>query len=106
MGRRVVQTLRQTTLSQFQERLRGIIPIHLLSQEDEGDFSRERFFNLRFTGECFIWQMLKPGTACREVVRQAQALARLMGKTPPSQEDWSLYPGPPEAPQREDGSAA
>jgi hypothetical protein len=87
MGRSVAQSLRQTTLSQFQERLRGIFPIHLLSQEDDGPFSRERFFNLRFTGECFVWQMLKAETSCREVVRQAQAVARLSGMTPMSEQD-------------------
>jgi hypothetical protein len=32
------------------------------------------------TFECFVWQMLKPRTACREVVRQVQALWRLQGR--------------------------
>ena len=35
---------------------------------------------MRLTCECFLWQMLKPRTACREVVRQVQALACLQGK--------------------------
>ena len=39
-------------------------------------------FTLRLTFECFLWQMLKPKTSCREVVRQVQALLRLQGKGP------------------------
>ena len=35
---------------------------------------------MRLTCECFLWQMLKPRTACREVVRQVQALACAQGK--------------------------
>ena len=31
---------------------------------------------LRLTFECFLWQVLKPKTSCREVVRQVQALFR------------------------------
>jgi hypothetical protein len=34
------------------------------------------------TFECFVWQLLKPRTACREVVRQVQALCRLKGRAP------------------------
>ena len=37
-------------------------------------------FSLRLTCECFIWQMLKPNTACREVVRQVQTLLTLAGR--------------------------
>jgi hypothetical protein len=79
---RSAKRLRQSTLSQFQEHLRPFIPAHLLSQEDEGPNSRERCFSLRLTFECFVWQMLKPKTACREVVRHLQALQRLAGHTP------------------------
>jgi hypothetical protein len=57
--------------------LQGIFPVHLLSQEDEGLNSRQRIFSLVLTFECFLWQILKPKTACREVVRQVQALFRL-----------------------------
>jgi hypothetical protein len=48
-----------------------------LSATEEGPNSRDRVFNLRLTFECFIWQMLKPKTSCREVVRQIQALLGL-----------------------------
>jgi hypothetical protein len=79
LGRRAVQTVRQTTLAQLQQHLRDFLPAPLLSAEEEGPNSRDRVFSLRLTFECFIWQMLKPKTPCREVVRQVQALFRLQG---------------------------
>src|SRR4029077_17875898 len=80
LGRRTAQTLRQTTLSQLQEHLRDLLPVPLRSAEDEGPNSRDRIDSLRLTCECFLWQMLKPRTSCREVVRQVQALFRLQGR--------------------------
>ena len=80
LGRRSAGHLRQCTLQQLARHLAGIIPGHLLSSADEGPNSRERIFTLRLTCECFLWQMLKPRTACREVVRQVQALACGQGK--------------------------
>ena len=82
LGRRTVQTLRQTPLAQLQQHLRDFLPAPLLSAEDEGVNSRERVFSLRLTFECFLWQLLKPRTSCREVVRQVQALFRLHDKGP------------------------
>jgi hypothetical protein len=82
LGRRTTHALRQTTLAQLQEHLRDFLPAPLLSAEDEGPNSRDRVFSLRLTCECFLWQMLKPKTSCREVVRQVQALFRLHGKGP------------------------
>src|SRR5258708_269700 len=87
LGRRTAQTLRQATLSQLQEQIRDLLPVPLLSSEEEGPNSRERDFPLRLTFECFLWQMLKPKTACREVVRQVQALRRLRGLSPISEGD-------------------
>ena len=78
-GRRIAQTLRQTTRAQFQERLRDGLPAPLLSGADEGPNRRDRIFTLALTFECFVWQMLKPGTACREVVRQVQTLCTRAG---------------------------
>ena len=78
-GRRTARTLRQTTLAQLQEQLRDCLPAPLLSSAEEGPNSRDRIFSLRLTLECFIWQMLKPKTACREVVRQVQTLCTLAG---------------------------
>jgi len=59
--------------------LRDLLPAPLLCSEDEGPNSRQRVFSLQLTFECFLWQMLQFNTACREVVRQVQALARLHG---------------------------
>jgi len=59
----------------------------LLSAADEGPNSRERVFSLRLTCECFLWQVLKPDTSCREVVRQVQALCRLNGWQPVAEGD-------------------
>jgi hypothetical protein len=77
---RATQQVHQATLAQLEHYLQGIFPPHLLAQEDEGDNSRNRIFNLCLTLECFLWQLLKPRTACREVVRQVQALFRLLGR--------------------------
>src|SRR2546423_1039157 len=77
LGQRTAHTIRQATLSQLQEHLRDLLPASLLSATDEGPNSRERIFSLRLTFECFVWQVLKPKTSCREVVRQVQALFRL-----------------------------
>jgi hypothetical protein len=66
-------------LAQLQQYLGDFLPVPLLSPEDEGPNSRERVFSLRLTFECFLWQLLKPKTSCREVVRQVQALLRLAG---------------------------
>src|SRR5450755_1543808 len=87
LGRRTAQTLRQTTLAQFQEHLRDFLPAPLLAAEDDGVNSRERIFSLRLTFECFLWQLLQPRTPCREVVRQVQALFRLHGKGPVDEDD-------------------
>jgi len=80
LGRRTVGHLRQGTLQQLARHLADLIPVHLLSSADAGPNSRERLFTLRLTCECFLWQMLKPRPACREVVRQVQALACRQGK--------------------------
>src|SRR5258708_17152550 len=82
LGRRTAHTVRQTTLAQLQEHLRDLLPAPLLSSEDEGSNSRERIYTLRLTFECFLWQLLKPKTSCREVVRQVQALFQLHDKGP------------------------
>ena len=80
LGRRTTHAVRQATLGQLQEHLRDFLPAPLLAAEDEGANSRERIFSLRLTFECFVWQMLKPKTSCREVVRHVQALFRLQDR--------------------------
>ncbi len=82
LGRRTTQNLRQSTLAQLQQHLRDFLPVPLLSAEQDGPNSRDRVFSLCLTFECFIWQLLKPKTSCREVVRQVQALLRLQGHSP------------------------
>lgn len=79
LGRRALKRVRQATLAQLQHYVSDLLPAPLLSSEDEGPNSRERVFSLRLTFECFLWQVLKPKTSCREVVRQVQALFRLAG---------------------------
>jgi len=80
LGRRTAHSLRQATLDQLQEHLRDLLPVPLLSATDEGPNSRQRIFSLRLTFECFVWQVLKPKTSCREVVRHVQTLFRLAGR--------------------------
>lgn len=87
LGRRAAHSVRQTTIAQLQRHLGDFLPAPLLSSEEEGLNSRERVFSLRLTFECFLWQMLKPKTPCREVVRQVQALFRLRRGPCVSQED-------------------
>jgi hypothetical protein len=87
LGRRTLHSLRQATLGQLQDQIRDLLPAPLLSPEEEGPNSRERDFPLRLTFECFLWQMLKLKTACREVVRQVQALRTLQGRPPISERD-------------------
>lgn len=76
---RTTRDRRQTTLAQLTAQLTELIPRQLLSSTEEGLNSRDRLYTLRLTCECFLWQMLKPQTPCREVVRQVQAQARLHG---------------------------
>ena len=78
-GRRHFQTLRCLHFPALLDQLRQLIPPELLASAEEGLNSRERIFSLRLTFECFVWQMLKPKTACREVVRAVQALSESTG---------------------------
>lgn len=80
LGRRSAHTLRQSSLHQIQHLLEDLLPAGLFCPEEHGPNSRQRVFSLRLTFECFVWQLLKPHTSCREVVRQTQALLRLHGR--------------------------
>jgi hypothetical protein len=80
LGPRTAHALRQATLTQLQQHLGDYLPAGLLSAEEEGANSRDRVFSLRLTFECFLWQVLKPRTSCREVTRQVQTLFRLYGR--------------------------
>lgn len=55
----------------------------LLAQQDEGDHSRDRCWNLRLVFWTFLWQIAQTGASCREAVRQAQALCQIKGQPQP-----------------------
>ncbi|HRY49096.1 MAG TPA: transposase [Candidatus Paceibacterota bacterium] len=73
LGRRV-QHLRQHSLCHLELLLAPFLPAGLLSQAEEGLNSRDRVYNVRRTFFGFLYQVLKPDTSCREIVRQVQAL--------------------------------
>jgi hypothetical protein len=56
----------QSQYCQFMAREKLPVPRH-------GEGSRRRKFDLPLIFWCFIWQVLRPGTSCRAVVRQLQA---------------------------------
>lgn len=73
LGRRLDQ-FRQQSLCHLERLLAPFLPAGLLSQADEGLNSRDRVYNVRRTFFGFLYQVLKPDTSCREIVRQVQAL--------------------------------
>lgn len=80
---RRLRTTLGPTLHQF-ELLFGcwILPWRL-AQQDQGEHSRDRSWNLRLTFWTFLWQVAQAGTSCREAIRQAQARCRLSERCPP-----------------------
>ena len=79
-GKRAFQNLRQLDFPPLTQQLRQLLPQELLAATGQGANSRERIFSLWLTLECFLWQMLKPKTSCREVVRAVQALFQAQGR--------------------------
>jgi hypothetical protein len=77
-----LQHLRQQSLCHLELLLAPFLPPGLLSQADEGTNSRERVFSVRRTFFGFLYQVLKPDTSCREIVRQVQALFALHDQGP------------------------
>ena len=75
------------TLHQFEQLFALWIPSWRLAQQDQGPHSRQRRWNLRLTFWTFLWQVAQAGTACREAIRQAQALCRNAGQCPPPDEN-------------------
>jgi hypothetical protein len=76
-GRRPAKTvavLRHTTLSQLESSLAPALPEGLFTRRATAAHSRERVFTLGRTVWCWIWQILQGNAACREVVRQMQAV--------------------------------
>ena len=74
------------TLHQFERLFAPWLPAWRLAQQDEGAHSRDRCWNLRLTFWTFLWQIAQAGAACREAVRQAQALCHNGGRRPPPDE--------------------
>jgi hypothetical protein len=81
LGRRV-HRLRQESLCHLERLFGRFLPPGLLSQTDEGVNSRDRVFSVRRTFWAFLYQVLNPGCACREVIDQFQALFTLQGRGP------------------------
>ena len=82
MGRRTAKLLtqiRQCTLSQVETRFGTLFAEPALRPPPPDDPHHERPYSTRRTFWCFLWQMLNQNTACREVVRQLQAVLALHG---------------------------
>ena len=78
MGARL-QPLRRQSLHQLETLFMPFLAPGLLSQAEEGANSRERVYSARRTFWGFLAQVLNPDCACREIVRQVQALFALEG---------------------------
>ena len=85
-----LQKLRSTaapTLHQFELLFAPWIAHWRLAQQDEGEHSRNRCWNLRLVFWTFLWQVAQAGASCREAIRQAQALSKNAGRRPPPDTD-------------------
>jgi len=82
---RQLHRLRSTApaLHQFEELFAPWIAHWRLAQQEEGPHSRNRCWNLRLVFWTFLWQVAQAGTACREAIRQAQALCQTRGRRCP-----------------------
>lgn len=90
-GSRSSPPTRPPTLLRVERLFGALIPSGLLSAAEEGPNSRARVFSLRRTFWGFLYQVLPPRCACREVVRQIQALVGLEGAAGSVQEGTSAY---------------
>jgi len=75
------------TLHQFELLFTPWIAPWRLAQQDEGEHSRDRCWNLRLVFWTFLWQVGQAGASCREAIRQAQALCRLTDRPLPPDEN-------------------
>jgi hypothetical protein len=71
------------TLHQFEGLFAPWIARERLAQQDEGPHSRDRCWNLRLVFWTFLWQIAQAGAACREAIRQAQALCQTHNRLGP-----------------------
>ena len=77
--RRACQKVCVHTLAGLEALAAPALPNVELGPTDRRENSRKRIFTLRRSFWCFLWQLLTPKTAGREVVRQLQALLGLNG---------------------------
>jgi hypothetical protein len=77
MGQRI-QRLRRQSLLHLDLLFGSFLPLCLLAQAEEGTNSRESIYSVRRTFFGFLYQVLNPECACREVVRQIQSLFALV----------------------------
>jgi len=82
-ARQLHRSTRATTLHQFELLFGPWIARWRLAQQDEGDHSRNRLWNLRLVFWTFLWQTTQAGASCREAIRQAQALCQTSGRPCP-----------------------
>lgn len=81
-----LRTTTGSTLHQFEALFATWIPRWRLAQQDQGDHSRDRRWNLRLVFWTFLWQVAQAGASCREAIRQAQSLCQLaQRKIPPDE---------------------
>lgn len=74
---------RAATLHQLEGLFGPWIAHWRLAQQEEGDHSRDRLWNLRLVFWTFLWQVTQAGASCREAIRQAQALCQANGRPAP-----------------------
>lgn len=83
-ARQLQRATHAATLHQFELLFGPWIDHWLLAQQDEGDHSRNRCWNLRLVFWTFLWQVAQAGASCREAIRQAQTLCHLNGRPAPA----------------------
>jgi hypothetical protein len=90
MGSRTAQAfagVRSYTLSQLENHLGPWLPPNLFAKSSSQANSRDRCYTCWRTFWAFLWQSFNPQASCREVVRQIQALFRLLNGPLISEED-------------------
>jgi hypothetical protein len=83
-ARQLHRATRATPLHQFEALFGPWIARWRLAQQEEGDHSRQRLWNLRLVFWTFLWQVAQAGASCREAIRQAQALCQTSGQPCPA----------------------
>jgi hypothetical protein len=73
LGRRTAKNNRNQTMLEMQAHCGEFIRKETLLLPETGKGSRKRKFDFSLVFWCFIWQMLRPGSSCRAVVRHVQA---------------------------------